>query len=311
MDGLPIIDVRLPSTPVEAGFYDTPGSAAGVMVSGSNIYIADLNSGLFILRFTGEISVYTISGRVTDVGGAPLSEVNVSAGPDYSAFSDIQGYYTITDVISGSYTITPTLSNYAFTPPIRNITVPTDALGQDFIGEMLVYTISGRITDVGGDPLSGVSLSAGPDYSAVSDSQGYYTITDVISGSYTITPTLSNYAFTPPIRNVTVPLDALGQDFIGEMLVYTISGRITDVGGDPLSGVSLSAGPDYSAVSDSQGYYTITEVISGSYTITPTLSNYTFSPPIRNVTVPPDAIGQDFVGDKPIRNIYLPIIFRH
>jgi hypothetical protein len=39
--GLRVIDVSNPSSPREVGFYDTPGNARGVAVSGSYAYVAD------------------------------------------------------------------------------------------------------------------------------------------------------------------------------------------------------------------------------------------------------------------------------
>ena len=48
-EGLRVIDVSSPSTPVEVGFADTPGNARGVEVSGGYAYVADGNSGLRVI----------------------------------------------------------------------------------------------------------------------------------------------------------------------------------------------------------------------------------------------------------------------
>ena len=76
--------------------------------------------------------VYSVSGRVTDVSGNPVSDVNISTGPSTSASTNPSGYYTVTDLVSGTYTLTPIKSGYAFSPTSRNITVPQDAAWQDF-----------------------------------------------------------------------------------------------------------------------------------------------------------------------------------
>ncbi len=78
--------------------------------------------------------------------------------------------------------------------------------------------------------------------------------------------------------------------------VYSISGRVTSDSGSPVSGVSVTAGSSKSAVTDAGGIYTITSLITGTYTITPNKSGYTFSPPSRTVSVPPSAVGQNFTG---------------
>ncbi len=77
---------------------------------------------------------------------------------------------------------------------------------------------------------------------------------------------------------------------------YSISGRITANSGNPISGVTISAGAGGSATTDASGDYTITGLIAGTYTLTPAKAGYTFSPPSRTVSVPPDATGQDFAG---------------
>jgi hypothetical protein len=48
-------------------------------------------------------------------------------------------------------------------------------------------------------------------------------------------------------------------------------------------------------------------LISGTYTLTPTKSGYTFSPPSRTVSVPPNATGQDFTASY---RVYLPLALR-
>ena len=77
---------------------------------------------------------------------------------------------------------------------------------------------------------------------------------------------------------------------------YSISGRVTDSSGNPSSGVTISDGAGHTATTDSNGNYTIGDLSAGSYTLTPSKSDYTFSPASRTVSVPPSATGQDFTG---------------
>ena len=55
---LRIIDVSDPAHPTEAGFYDTPGYAEGVAVSGNYVYVANEDGGLVILRFSPYHHIY-------------------------------------------------------------------------------------------------------------------------------------------------------------------------------------------------------------------------------------------------------------
>ena len=57
-----------PAAPVEAGFYDTPGSALGVAVAGNYAYVADNDRGLRVINVAnpaapGEIGFYDTPGQ--------------------------------------------------------------------------------------------------------------------------------------------------------------------------------------------------------------------------------------------------------
>ena len=81
---------------------------------------------------------------------------------------------------------------------------------------------------------------------------------------------------------------------------YSISGRVVDHNNNGIADVSVSDGLGHAATTDPNGNYTLTGLGSGSYTVTPSMSDYTFSPASRSVSVPPNAVGVDFVGTQPI-----------
>lgn len=81
----------------------------------------------------------------------------------------------------------------------------------------------------------------------------------------------------------------------GSEPTYSISGRVTDNGGNPISGVTVSAGGGGTASTNSNGDYSLGGLAGGSYTVTPSASNYTFTPASRAISVPPNATGVDFV----------------
>lgn len=82
----------------------------------------------------------------------------------------------------------------------------------------------------------------------------------------------------------------------GSGLIYSVSGDIVDFNGHPLPGVKVTAGTGYNAVTDSQGYYMIREMFAGTCLLMPVLPRYVFSPPTRLITLPPDAVEQEFTG---------------
>ncbi|WP_299756841.1 carboxypeptidase regulatory-like domain-containing protein, partial [uncultured Chloroflexus sp.] len=83
--------------------------------------------------------------------------------------------------------------------------------------------------------------------------------------------------------------------------LHIISGWVRDASGTPVAGVTVSDGTR-SATTDAAGQYTLTNVPTGTYILTPARSGYTFSPPTRTVTVNGNVSGMDFIAD-PISSI--------
>jgi hypothetical protein len=101
--------------------------------------------------------------------------------------------------------------------------------------------------------------------------------------------------------------DIFVHDREGLAVGYSVSGHVTDTDGNPLPGVSISAGYGYSAITASQGDYTITGLLSGTYRIAPYLSGYYLSPMYRETSMPPARAGINFIEVFPT---FLPIIGR-
>jgi hypothetical protein len=109
VEGLRVIDISTPSTPVEVGFVDTPGNAVGVAVSPGYAYVADGYSGLRVIDISspstpveaGSIDTpgyaydVAISGSYVYVadGFAGLRVINVStpSAPVEDGFVDTPG----------------------------------------------------------------------------------------------------------------------------------------------------------------------------------------------------------------------------
>ena len=77
------------------------------------------------------------------------------------------------------------------------------------------YTISGHVHDTTDVPLSNVTVSAGSDFTTVTDVDGAYTLPDLSAGTYTLTADKPSWAFDPPTRTVVLDSDVTGQDFTG------------------------------------------------------------------------------------------------
>ena len=131
-NGLYIVNIADPTNPWVVGSYDT-GLAWSLDLDGGLIYLADQTDGLVILRFLG-FAGYSISGQVLDNFELPLPGVTVSAGAGISAVTNESGAYTITGLLPGTYTLTPSLVGWTFDPATLQVEVPPDATDQVFIG---------------------------------------------------------------------------------------------------------------------------------------------------------------------------------
>ncbi len=88
------------------------------------------------------------SGRVTTAGGIPISAVSVDASSGGRAFSDLDGQYTVTSLLTGTYVLTPTLAGWAFDPPTRSVTVPPNRTAIDFEGHPDIALPEGAVASL-------------------------------------------------------------------------------------------------------------------------------------------------------------------
>ncbi|MEZ5469812.1 MAG: carboxypeptidase regulatory-like domain-containing protein [Lysobacterales bacterium] len=162
-------------------------------------------------------ATYSISGQVTTSTGAAISGVTVSTG-SASTTTDASGNYSIPNLVAGSYTLTPSRSGYTFSPTSRAVTIGSaNVSGQNFTGTATVstYSISGTVSASTGGGLAGVTVSTG-SASATTNSSGAYTISNLANGTYTLTPSLSGYTFSPASLSATVSgANLTGRNFTG------------------------------------------------------------------------------------------------
>jgi hypothetical protein len=88
----------------------------------------------------------------------------------------------------------------------------------------------------------------------------------------------------------------------GGSTTYSVSGTVTNSAGTAISGATVSNGST-SVTTNSSGAYTFTGLNNATYTLTPSLSGYTFSPTSRSATVNgANVTGQNFTGTATTSN---------
>jgi len=246
-----------------------------------------------------------IKGTVSLVEGSekkPLSAVKMTLRSEIlqlekEIHTDTNGY-VFAGLENATYTITPELPGYIFSPESLVVIVKdqdvTNANFEAFSG----FSVSGTITDKSGKTMSGVLVSLGglksQPVTTLTDSTGYYQFSGLGFDTYTVTPFLEGYGFTPPFQDVTIAsADAeknkININFVAT-LGYQISGKITGVNAQAIQGVSvtLTGGPQNISKpteTDKNGAYSFLELDNGTYTLTPSFNDYDFNPPAKTVTI--------------------------
>ncbi len=257
---------------------------------------------------------YAVSGAADQTGGGALSGVTMtlSGAAAGTALSSIGGNYSFPGLAAGTYTVTPNLTGYSFTPTSITVTVNNgNIIGQNFTATSVsggTYSLSGTVTTSGGSALAGVTmaLSGTASGTATTDTNGNYTFTGLVNGTYTVTPSLSGYTFSPSSATVTVSgANITGVNFTGTSsstgATNSISGKVTLSNGSPLAGVTvtLSGAASGSVNTNGTGNYNFTGLANGTYTITPGKNRYTFTPSSITVTVNGSNLtGENFIGTK-------------
>ncbi len=253
-------------------------------------------------NFSASRITYTISGTIRpELMLEGLMGVTVSySGPQSGAVqTNYFGNYAISGLINGSYTLTPNHPDYLFSPNSSQVTVGPSRSGANFTPLSNSFSIAGQVTLADGTtPLPGVNLAySGPRNGwTLSGPDGTYSIAGLPSGSYILTPSLPEYAFSAPQQFSLGPSRA-GLNFTAARLTYTLTGRVALAGGGVgLQGVALGfTGPQSGTVYTlADGSYTLPGLINGEYTLTPVLTGYTFSPPASLHTLGPSQSGANF-----------------
>ena len=305
---------------IPAGVYTITPSKAGYTFNPMTI-TGSVPPNAIDRNFTAlPAATYTVSGRVVDSNGDPIADVIIRDANGRTAQTDSNGNYMLHGIPKGNYSLTASKAGYVFSPNPLNGSVPPNATKQNFTGMIGVptptpptitppgptptgspspqpsgYVISGTVKDTSNNPLSGVSISDGQGRTTTTDANGNYILSGYVSGSYNITPSKSGYSCTPYTQLVSLPPNATA-NFTCSIIYYSVSGKVTDAKNKGIAGITISAGSGVStATTASDGSYSLS-LPMGSYTLTPSKSQYIFSPTTRIISVTGSLTGQNFYG---------------
>ena len=285
------------------GAYTITPTLAGETFSPTSLSVTVSGASLSAENFTAAAVTYTLTGLVQTSNGGAVSGVTLQLSGAASATqtSNTSGQYSFANLAAGSYTVTPTLAGYTFAPTSAQVTISnTNLSATTFVATATppaTYSISGTVS---GAVASGVTvtLSGAGTGTTTTAANGSYTFSGLAPGNYTVTPSLGGYTFSPTSTAVTVSgSNVTGTNFTSTAVVattYSVSGTVS---GAWVSGVTvtLSGAGSAATSTNASGNYSFTGLAAGNYTVTPSLSGYTFSPTSSAVTINgANVTGQNF-----------------
>ncbi len=251
------------------------------------------------------VTTYTISGAITTAAGAGISGVTVSTGSN-STNTDASGAYTLSGVTNGTYTLTPSRSGFTFSPATRSVTVnDANVTGQNFTGTppanvppvanftFTTSALTANFTDTStdsdgtiasrswnfGDGTTSTATNPSKTYAAAGTYTVTLTVTDNIgasnSKSSAVTVVVPN---VPPVANFTSSISDLTVNFTDTSTDSdgTIASRSWNFG-DGTNSTVANPIKTYS--------------VSGTYTVTLTVTDNSGATNAKSATVTVNAVG--------------------
>ena len=280
-------------TPTKTGFTFSPVSQT-ITVSGAN---ATLTS------FTATpVQTWSISGTISPITSGVGTLVSLSGAASKTATADSSGNYTFTGLANGSYTVTPSKSGFTFSPANQAVVVNgANVPGVNFtVTAVPTWSISGTISPITSGVGALVTLSGAASKTATADSSGNYTFTGLANGSYTVTPSKSGFTFSPANQPVTVNgANVTAVNFTATAVpTWSISGTITPAASGSGALVTLSGTPSATTTANGSGVYSFSNLSNGTYTVTPSKTGFTFTPPNRTLTISGANLTADFTAQS-------------
>ncbi len=198
--------------------------------------------------------VFTIPDvEVTWTGNTTANSYHYSLNDEPSKWSDITKA-SFEGLDDGVYTLAITAKNEDVTGAPKTWIFIVDTTS-------MLLTTSGTVT--GADEVT-ILLGGDTSEARITGEDGSFSFNVVDGGTYTLTPTLEGYSFTPESANIESITTNNVQNFTATLNSYTISGTLNgadvvtiELTGDAEESVTLNDGDSYSFTVDALGDYLI------------------------------------------------------
>jgi hypothetical protein len=225
-------------------------------------------------------AVGTVTGKVTNDQGAPISGASVSSGGN-GAITGADGGYTL-QVPGGASTLTAALAGYQNASESVTVTAGESTEADPLkIQPINPGNISGTVTDGNGYALSGATVSAA-GLSTTSGGDGNYALNNLPAGQTSILAGLTGYQSGSTVVSVVAASSTVAPPITLVSSSGSISGTVKNSAGSPIVGASVGYGGG-TVTTDSYGNYTLIGIPVG--TVQLVASAQGFQSMTQNVTV--------------------------
>jgi len=157
------------------------------------------------------------------------------------------------------------------------------------------YDITGRVTGLGPGERAAVKLLGPGSHQLTTSADGTWRLPNALAGTYRVSVTQAGYRFTPEYRTVVLrSRDIHDINFVAHAAAgsagktaatgaataekHQITGRVSGLSANHHATIRAVGPRSYSAITRSDGTWTIPNVVPGDYNVNATHSLYTLSP---------------------------------
>jgi len=211
----------------------------------------------------------TVSGRVTNLktGGGISNAAVACSGPSQRATTtNASGYYTISGLAPGPYTIAVSASGYVR----KSYSLFVFASGTTLDFQLNMLSIRGRVYDAStAIGISEANVTIGDSF-VLTNSSGHYEFLDLSDGAYTVTASAPGYASQSQVVSVSTGATTVANFGLNQVSLGTISGVVTDDShpAQPINQATVRVHRgsfERSTNTDQNGQYTIANVPAWPY----------------------------------------------
>ncbi len=191
-----------------------------------------------------------------------------------TALTDSSGVYIIPNLSPDNYIVTASKATFQ-TKALGAIVNPGETATVDFTLQLNPGMITGTVLDSGMSPIVGATINVYSNHllvaTALTDSSGSYSITDLSPDNYVVTASKATFQ-TKALGATVSPGGTTTLDFTLIMPPGMISGKVTDIQTNPIEGATINVYSSQllvaTALTDSSGNYNITNLSTDNYIVT-------------------------------------------